>query len=177
MSVTITYLEMRSAVELRPKRCSDPAFQVREAKVKQWRVNRFLYEFVGSAWSWREKLGWSEEKWRAYAEDDRLRTWIATYDGSPAGYFELRRDDEGGIEIIYFGLAPAFIGRGLGGPLLTIALEAAWAERPKRVWVHTCTLDHPGALANYQARGMKVYHTKVEHDRPDHSACPDQTLS
>ncbi|MBP7935164.1 MAG: GNAT family N-acetyltransferase [Phycisphaerae bacterium] len=177
MSVIVTYLEMQSVAELRPKRCSDPAFQVREAKIRQWQVNRFLYEFVGSAWSWWEKLNWGEEQWRAYAEDEDLRTWIATYDGSPAGYFELRRDHEGGIEITYFGLAPAFIGRGLGGPLLTIALEAAWAEQPKRVWVHTCTRDHPRALANYQARGMKICQTKVAGNPPEPSVDREQTPS
>jgi GNAT superfamily N-acetyltransferase len=72
----------------------------------------------------------------------------------------LRRDDQSGVEIAYFGLLPAFIGRGLGGALLTNAIEEAWQMSPERVWVHTCTLDHPSALANYQARGMEVY--KVE---------------
>lgn len=166
MSVTVTYLEMLSAGELRPKRSPDPAFQVAEAKVKQWQVNRFFYHFVGESWVWWEKLGWNEAQWRAYAEDDRLRTWIATWDGSLAGYFELLRDEEGGVELSYLGLAPAFIGRGLGGPLLTAALDAAWAMRPQRVWLHTCTLDHPAAVANYQARGMKIYKTELEPDPP-----------
>ena len=149
---------------------------MQEATVKQWPVNKFLYSFIGGPWAWWEKLSWTDEQWRAYAEDDRLRTWIATYDGSLAGYFELYRDDEGGVEIIYFGLTPAFIGRGLGGALLTAALEAAWAAQPKRVWVHTCTLDHPAALANYLARGMKSYRTEVVEEPPKElqpiPACP-----
>ena len=77
-----------------------------------------------------------------------------------AGYYELHRDDEGNIEIAYFGLLPEFIGRGLGGALLTSAIDEAWRLAPKRVWVHTCNRDHPKALANYQTRGMIVY--KVE---------------
>ena len=83
----------------------------------------------------------------------------AYYDGSLAGYYELRRDDEGGVEIAYFGLLPGFIGRGLGGALLTSAIEDAWrtTSSVSRVWVHTCTLDHPSALGNYQARGMVIY--------------------
>jgi RimJ/RimL family protein N-acetyltransferase len=166
MGVLVTYLEMHAAAELRPKPCPDPAFRVAEARIKQWPVNRFLYAFIGGAWAWWEKLSWTDEQWRAYAEAERLRTWIASYAGAPAGYFELQRDDEDGVEIIYFGLAPAFIGRGLGGPLLTMALEAAWATQPTRVWVHTCTLDHPAALANYLARGMKPYRTEVEQDPP-----------
>lgn len=166
MSVTITYLEIHSAAELRPKRCPDPDFRVQEARVKQWQVNKFFYGFVGGAWAWWEKLSWSDEQWRTYAEDARLRTWIASCSGSPAGYFELRRDDDDGVEINYFGLAPAFLGRGFGGSLLTTALESAWATQPRRVWVHTCTLDHPAALPNYLARGMKIYRTELENDPP-----------
>jgi GNAT superfamily N-acetyltransferase len=89
-----------------------------------------------------------------------LRTFVAYVDGSPAGYFELLPDGEGGIEIVYFGLLPSFVGRGLGGHLLTTALEEAWRMDPTRVWVHTCSLDHPAALKNYQARGMDLYRTE-----------------
>ena len=77
-----------------------------------------------------------------------------------AGYFELfEREHE--VEIIYFGLAPSFIGKGFGGALLTRALEEAWRMNPNRVWVHTCTLDHAAALSNYKARGMVVYKTET----------------
>ena len=69
----------------------------------------------------------------------------------------MRADDDGGIEIAIFGLAPQFIGRGLGGALLTHALEEAWGSRPQRVWLHTCTLDHPAALPNYLARGLTIF--------------------
>jgi GNAT superfamily N-acetyltransferase len=77
--------------------------------------------------------------------------------GSPAGYFELARGDDDEVQIAYFGLTPPFIGRGLGGVLLTQAIREAWHWDATRVWVHTCNLDHPGALANYQARGMRIY--------------------
>ena len=158
--VTITYLEMRSASDLKPKRSNKPRFSILEATVKQWEFNRFLYLFVGNRWAWNDKRNWTDEQWRGYAESDSLRTFLACDDGSPAGYYELRTDEFGDIEIAILGLAPKFIGRGLGGALLTNALEEAWRLWPKRVWVHTCTLDHPNALANYQARGMKIY--KVE---------------
>ena len=154
--VTITYLQMVSREAIRPKPCPDPRFVVREATVKQWRFNRFLYELVGSDWLWVDKLEWSDVEWKLYAEANAMRTFAAYYDGSPAGYFELHsKDDE--VEISYFGLAPAFIGKGFGGYLLTVTLEEAWRMTPSRVWVHTCTQDHPGALANYQARGMRIY--------------------
>ena len=158
--VVTTYLEMRSPDELRSKRCKDDRFWIGEATVPQWQLNRFLYFVVGDGWTWTDKRPWSDEQWRDYAESERLRTFCAYYDGAPAGYYELRRDEEGGVEIAYFGLLPAFIGRGFGGALLTSAIEEAWRMSPSRVWVHTCTLDHPAALANYQARGMRIY--KVE---------------
>ena len=96
-------------------------------------------------------------EWIDYVESDSLRTYVAYYDGSPAGYFELRHDRLNDVEITYFGLAPKFIGRGLGGYLLTVALKQAWALSPHRVWVHTCSRDHASALPNYQARGFKIY--------------------
>jgi ribosomal protein S18 acetylase RimI-like enzyme len=157
--VSTTYLEMRSPEELRPKHGTDDRFWIGEATVRQWQFNRFLYFAVGEAWSWTDKRGWTDAQWKEYVESPQLRTFVGYYDGAPAGYYELRRDDSG-VEIAYFGLLPAFIGRGFGGALLTNAIEEAWRMSPARVWVHTCTLDHPAALANYQARGMRVY--KVE---------------
>lgn len=161
-TVTVTYLEMRSAAALKPKRCPDPRFSIKQATIPQWEVNRFLYLFVGGPWTWTDKLSWTDRQWKDYVESGRLWTFLACYDGSLAGYYELQRDDAGDIEIIYFGLAPHFVGRGLGGVLLTHALEEAWRLGPKRVWVHTCTLDHPAAVANYQARGMQIYKTEIQ---------------
>ncbi len=158
-----TYLEMRSPEQLRPKRCADVRVQVREQKEPNWRFNRDLYFAVGEQWHWIDKRPWTDEQWKEYAAALELRTFGAYYDNVLAGYYELRQDDEGGVEIAYFGLLPEFVGRGLGGALLTSAIEEGWRMSPKRVWVHTCNRDHPKALANYQARGMIVY--KVEESR------------
>jgi GNAT superfamily N-acetyltransferase len=83
-----------------------------------------------------------------------------TYNVETAGYFELRKCEDGSIEIAYFGLMPQFIGRGLGKHLLTRAVEQAWAARANRVWLHTCTLDDPAALPNYLKRGFKPFKTE-----------------
>ena len=155
---------MRSPEQLRPKRFNDARFQIREETERDWRFNRDLYFAVGEQWQWIDKRPWTDEQWQEYASAPGLLTFAAYHGDTLAGYYELRRDTEGGMEIAYFGLLPEFIGRGLGGALLTSAIEEAWSRRggiaPKRVWVHTCNLDHPQALANYQARGMVVY--KVE---------------
>ena len=85
--------------------------------------------------------------------------WVLTVEGEPAGYFELRRNGTD-IEIAYFGLLPAFTGRGLGAHLLTEAVEQAWAAGATRVWLHTSTLDHPAALPNYLKRGFTIFKTE-----------------
>ena len=158
-----TYLEMRSPDQLRPKR-ADARFEVREQTRGDWRFNCDLYLRVGNQWDWTDKRPWTADQWKEYATAPELRTFAGYYDDALAGYYELRRDKEGGIEIAYFGLLPEWIGRGLGGALLTSAIERAWRmePNPSRVWVHTCNRDHPQALANYQARGMIVY--KIEEE-------------
>jgi GNAT superfamily N-acetyltransferase len=160
-----TYLEMRSREQLRPKR-ANARFEVRELKQPDWRFNRDLYFRVGEQWDWSDKRPWTDGQWKEYATAPELRTFAAYYDGALAGYYELRADTERGVEIAYFGLLPEFIGLGIGGALLSRAIEQAWSRRggiaPTRVWVHTCNRDHPQALANYQARGMVIYHVERE---------------
>jgi GNAT superfamily N-acetyltransferase len=161
--VTTFYLEMTDRAQMRPRHSSDPRFVVREAVVPQWQVNRFLYFFVGERWDWVDKLPWSDRQWEDYAGSGHLRTFLALYDGTIAGYYELDREEAtGSVEIIYFGLTPHFIGRGLGAALLTDALERAWQWDARRVWVHTCSLDHPAALRNYEATGMTLYDRQTE---------------
>src|SRR5438477_7625290 len=134
-----TYLEMRSQDQLRAK-SADARFQVREATGRDWRFNRELYFRVGEQWDWIDKRPWTAEQWKQYATAPELRTFAGYYDDELAGYYELRQDAQGGIEIAYFGLLPQFIGRGLGGALLTSAIQEAWRISPTlaRVWVHTC---------------------------------------
>ncbi len=154
---TTFYLEMNNPHELDAKAL--PAeLSVLEAEVPQYQLNRFLYQLVGASWESGDLDEWTDEQWREKVEDENLRTWVAYYRGSIAGYYELHRPDGSDTEILYFGLAPEFIGRGFGGPLLSHAIRSAWSwAGTERVWVHTCTFDHPSALQNYQARGMRLY--------------------
>jgi GNAT superfamily N-acetyltransferase len=158
MSEVITYyLEMKSPLSLKEK-IDSKGLHVHECEIKQYEFNRFLYQLVGKAWKWKDKLPWTEEHWKTVTEDENFRTWVAWHKGSPAGYYELQRQNDGDVRIVSFGLAPKFIGKGFGGYLLSHAIKSAWAwQGARRVWVHTCTLDHPGALRNYIARGMVVY--------------------
>ena len=159
---TTTYLEMRDADQWVPREARDPSFTVRESLVDQWQESRSFYQAVGEQCLWHDRRDWTESQWRDYAEADTLRTFVAAQRTISAGYFELRRDQSGAVEIAYFGLLPAFIGTGLGGPLLSHALRRAWRWDAKRVWVHTCTKDHTRALDNYLKSGFVVYKTETE---------------
>jgi ribosomal protein S18 acetylase RimI-like enzyme len=155
--VTTFYLEMTDAAQLRRPRHAVAGFEVRRITVACPELNRFFYTAVGGDWYWIDRLPWSYDQWLAIIGRPGYETWVAYSEGTPAGYFELDDRPTTGVEITYFGLLPQFVGRGLGGHLLTAAIERAWQRRPPRVWVHTCTLDHPSALANYQARGFRLY--------------------
>lgn len=165
----ITYhLEMTDRSELRPAKSRPADVVLRQAKVPCPELNRFLYTAVGGDWYWINRLPWTYDQWLAYLDRPELETWVAYVSGTPAGYFELEAQAGGNVEIAYFGLLSAFVGRGLGGYLLTAAIERAWDMGASRVWVHTCTLDHPSALQNYLARGFRPFKEVVsEEDLPD----------
>jgi len=84
---------------------------------------------------------------------------VALRKGNPVGYFELDGESGSDVELAYFGILPQFTGQGIGGYLLTAAIDRAWEKAPKRVWVHTSSFDHPRALGNYKARGFRVVRT------------------
>ena len=157
VDVTTYYLEMTSPADLRPKRAERAQVQVVRVESPMPELNRFLYTAVGGQWYWIDRLPWSYERWLEYLRRAELETWLMTVGGIPAGYFELEAQAQGDLEVAYFGLLPQFIGRGLGSHLLTAAIERGWQRGARRVWLHTCTLDHPQALANYQARGLRLY--------------------
>ena len=157
--VRVTYLEMHSPDELRASAREPGDTLLLRAEEPSPELGRFLYTAVGGDWYWRDRLIWTWAEWMERLRRPEVETWVLYSKGTPAGYFELEATPDGSVQIVYFGLLSSFVGRGLGGYLLTRAIQRAWALRPgvRRVWVHTCTLDHPSALANYQARGFRVY--------------------
>ena len=161
IDVTRTYLEMTSPQDLLGAAPAPPG--VRLERVEEYPVSlfRFLYAEVGRQFYWRDRLAWTDEEIEEYLKGGSVWTWVLYERGAPGGYFELKRHEDGSVEVAYFGLMPHAIGRGLGSLLLTRAVEEAWKLRPSRVWLHTCTLDHPSALPNYLKRGFRPSRTEV----------------
>ncbi|MFO7169265.1 MAG: GNAT family N-acetyltransferase [Chloroflexota bacterium] len=158
VTVTTTYLELRGRAQFRPALLDDPAVQVIQSHEPLPEFYRFLYSTVGRDYAWTDRLSWTDEQLAAHLARPELALLVLYVRGTPAGYIELdSASSEPGTEVAYFGLFRHFHGRGLGKHLLSVGVGRAFDDGAERVWVHTCTLDGPHALANYQARGFVPY--------------------
>lgn len=155
-----TYLEMRSPDALVPGHPPAGDIAVRHESPCTPALYRALYLGVGAEHRWTDRAAWSDEQIAAHLARPGLGVWTLRMAGDAAGFFELEPLPDGSVQVAYFGVMPAFIGRGLGGYLLTEAVRTAWTYTPTRVWLHTCTFDHPSALPNYLARGFAVTGTE-----------------
>jgi GNAT superfamily N-acetyltransferase len=171
MIATRTYLELTDPASFLGKRSADPGVKIERSLDCTPAMLRYLYADVGRDYHWVDRLPWTDEQLQSYLDDPAVSVWLLSEQGTLAGYFELRRDSgrDDSTEIAYFGLLPGFLGRGLGGHLLTEAVERAWADGARRVWLHTCSFDHPAALANYLKRGFVIF-KREQYDAPDRSA-------
>ena len=156
-----TYLEMTRPDALDGAPAPGDGVAVERVDTPAPSLWRFLYTEVGRQYHWVDRLAWTDDEIRRYLAAPGLELWLLRVDQAVAGYFELRPDAEGGVEIAYFGLLPAFVGRGLGKYLLTCAVRRAWERGAARVWLHTSSLDHTAALPNYLARGFRVWKQEV----------------
>lgn len=170
-TVTTWYLEQTAPADLVPA-AEPPAEQEVRIVLSGTPLpefSRFLYTAVGGDVTWTDRLPWTYAEWQEHLARPGTETWVAYERGTPAGFIELQADGAGSVEIVYFGLIPAFRGRRIGGHLLSYGIARAWdladrrpeCEPTKRVWVHTCSKDGEYAMANYQRRGFRLYDTTV----------------
>lgn len=152
-----TYLEMKDRSQLAPAPPPDGDVTVERAAACPPALYRRLYAEVGREYHWIDRLGWTDDEIARHLADPRIEVWILREGQEPAGYFELRVEDDGALEVAYFGLFPHAVGRGLGKFLLTRAVERAWDLGASRVWLHTSSLDHSSALPNYLGRGFSIW--------------------
>ena len=163
VDVTTWSLESKDPSELRPSAAPSESVELRQAVKPTPELGRFLYTAAGGNWYWFNRLGWTYESWLERFGLGRVEVWVMYSEGTPAGFFELDGSIEGDVEIAYFGVMPQFLGQKLGGWLLGEAIRRGWAMGAGRVWVHTCSLDaQPQALANYQARGLRLFKEETE---------------
>lgn len=158
----VTYLEM-----LQPPGGAAPAPPHRGVDLRQWHepdVDDYLALFhrVGDRWLWHGRLTRDRAAIADLVNAADYAVWRLWVDGEVAGLCELDRSRPGEVKIEYFGLVPEYIGHGLGGYFLRAMLHEAWRGEVRRVWLHTCTEDHPGALAVYQGAGFRPYHEEAE---------------
>ena len=123
-----------------------------------FQINKFFYKQIGKEHRWIDRLTWTDKQWINYISDQKVKTYILKKNKDLAGYFELIfHEDKNETEIAYLGLLREYQNKKLGSYLLSSAIKSSFSKNIKRVWVHTCSLDHKNALNNYISRGMKIF--------------------
>ena len=153
------YLEIDSINKLNTKSIASENLTIEEAKKNNFDLNKFFYKQIGKQHQWVDRLIWQDKNWIDYVSKKNLKTYILKQNNDYVGYFELIFD-KNICEIAYFGISKEYIGKGYGGFLLSEALKIGF-KNANRIWVHTCSLDHPNAIENYKSRGMKVFKTEI----------------
>jgi len=155
------YLHLLSVTDLNKSNCKELNLEVQLEKKPTIDLCKFFYKEVGKNFFWRDRLKWSDQDWLDYINSNFFKLYILKHNNKLAGYYELLYEPKtNSMEIPYFGIFKEFYGKKIGGYLLTDALSTSFKQKITKVWVHTCTLDHPNALKNYLARGMKIFKTE-----------------
>ena len=152
------YLEINSLHNLNEGNKPSGDYSLNLMRPINFQLNKFFYKNIGKKHRWNDRLIWTDSEWITYVADQKVDTFILKKEDDMAGYFELiYHGDSNEIEIAYLGLLKEYLNKKLGSFLLYTALKESFVKKPKRVWVHTCSLDHKNALNNYLSRGMKVF--------------------
>ena len=156
LHIKVSYLEMLSQArgEVVPPRDGLTVMRAHHPSVAFY---RYLYDAVGREYHWLSRARLSDAELAALIQDRLDEIHVLYVDGSPAGFAELNRQVPDEIELVQFGLMGDFIGQGLGKYFLQWTIDTAWSYKPRRFWLHTCTLDHPRALPNYLKAGFQLY--------------------
>ena len=163
MSIKVerNYLEINSLKDLKTSKFSPEDCIIDLSDPADFQINKFFYKSIGEEHRWTDRLVWTDKQWIAYISDQKVKTYILKKANKIAGYFELIfHQEKKETEIAYLGLLKEYQNKNLGSFLLTSAIKNSFLDTTKRVWVHTCSLDHEHALNNYISRGMRVYKTE-----------------
>ena len=152
------YLEINSLEDLNETNILSQDYSIKLVEPRDFQLNKFFYKNVGKNHHWIDRLIWTDQQWSNYTSDNKVKTYILKNKDDLAGYFELiSHKDKKEVEIAYLGLLEEYYNKKLGSYLLSAAIRNSFSDKTKRVWVHTCSLDHQNALNNYLSRGMKIF--------------------
>ena len=174
IAAVVTHLEMTT----RPSRRDDPpgAWTLRKVDAPALDWYRDLHRRVGEEWLWFSRLHMNDTELAAIIQGRGIEVYALVVNGSDEGLLELDFREPSQCELVYFGVTGGLIGTGAARFLMNRALELAWSRDVRRVWVHTCTLDHPSALGFYQRSGFVPFRRQIEvadDPRLDGTARPD----
>tara|TARA_B100000401_G_scaffold434530_1_gene374806 strand:- start:89 stop:595 length:507 start_codon:yes stop_codon:yes gene_type:complete len=152
------YLEINSLQNLKIVDSPNQKLLLEKVDPPNIEINKFFYKNIGKNHRWIDRLVWDNLKWTSYLNNKNVHTYVLKLDKEFVGYFEVISDQStNSSEIAYFGILDNYIEKKFGGFMLSEAIKKCFELYSKRVWVHTCTLDHKNALKNYINRGMKIF--------------------
>ena len=161
-TIVRNYLEIKSLNQLSEIKKSGDNYSLNQVIPNDFQLNKFFYKQIGKNYQWVDRLIWTDKNWIEYVSSPNLFTFVLKNNDDIAGFFELMyHKDKLETEIAYFGLLKEYIGKKLGGYMLSEAIKKSFSYNVNRVWVHTCSLDHKNAIKNYLSRGMKIYNTET----------------
>ncbi len=156
------YLEIKSLSNLVEVKKPLDNLLLQKVDPPDFQLNKFFYKEIGKKHRWVDRLVWSDKNWNDYLNTAGISTFILKYDKDLVGFFEqIYHKNNFETEIAFFGILEEYIGKKLGSYLLSEAIKKSFEFGSKRVWVHTCSLDHKNALSNYISRGMQIYKTET----------------
>ena len=156
------YLEIKSLNQLSEVKKPSDNYSLNQVIPNDFQLNKFFYKQIGKNYQWVDRLIWADKNWIEYVSSPNLFTFVLKNNDNIAGFFELiYHKDKLETEIAYFGLLKEYFGKKLGGYMLSEAIKKSFSYNVKRVWAHTCSLDHKNALKNYLSRGMKIYNIET----------------
>ena len=133
-------------------------FKIIKEEKRDHNINKFFYKQIGVDHYWRDRLVWSDNDWKKYLSNKNLETWIIKTNNQLVGFYEKEfHEKENEVELINMGILKEYRGKKLGTALLQHTLNISQVAKHRRVWVHTCSLDHKFALPNYLSRGFKIF--------------------
>ena len=161
-TIARNYLEIKSLNQLSEIKKSGDNYSLNQVIPNDFQLNKFFYKQIGKNYQWVDRLIWTDKNWIEYVSNPNLFTFVLKNNEEIAGFFELiYHKNRSETEIAYFGLLKEYFGKKLGGYMLSEAIKKSFSFNVKRVWVHTCSLDHKNAIKNYLSRGMKIYSTET----------------